>query len=98
MVAASDSKCSARLSLTRYSPVPWQQAADIRVNITVPKFIDRVVYSLSECTTPMAMMLLGALVQCQSVKLQQAEPKYNTAANSTPAIDLPIAMLLGFSA
>ena len=58
----------------------------ISFNITVPKSIGRVVYSLSECTTPMAMMLLGASFNIKSVKSGRRNLSINNCqANSTPS-------------
>ena len=70
----------------------------ISLNITVPKSIGRVVYSLSECTTPMAMMLLGASFNIKSVKSGKRNLSISIIAKLIvlPAIGLPIAMLLGF--
>ena len=70
----------------------------IGFNITMPRSVDRVVSSLSECTTPMAMMLLGASFNIKSVKSGKRNLSIAIIAKLIvlPAIGLILAVLLGF--
>lgn len=70
----------------------------IMAGIRIPKSVDSVVSAMSDATTPMAMILLGASFNLKSVKTSRRNLSIAVIAKLLvmPGLGLSIAMLLGF--
>ena len=73
-------------------------AVAIVLDIRVPKSIDNVIYTMTECTTPMAMIMLGASFNIKSINTDRRNLSIVTITKLLiqPAIGLSLAVLFGF--